>query len=271
MALAPAATKAPIAGFNKVSGDPPKHRRLIMLIDGEEKKGKTNLSLTAPGGIALFNNDGGAEGVVEKFAKEKDIYIKEYEVDYKPGTDVKTVANVADQTWQAIQNDTDVACAAPLTSLRTIVKDTSTLEWEICRLSYFGKLDQVKAHHYGPVNLDFKKYLKRMFKSNKNIILLHRVKDEWIDVPDGKGGTQGKRTGEKITAGFNDMGYEVQVVGRCWRNMELGDKAEEQFCFTILECRQNANLVGKTFEGEMCSFPFIASAVYPDSNLEDWM
>ena len=52
-------------------------RRLVMRISAHEKDGKTHFGLTAPPPIGVMNIDRGLEGVVEKFAKVKEIHVSD--------------------------------------------------------------------------------------------------------------------------------------------------------------------------------------------------
>jgi len=53
-------------------------RRLVVRIGGHEKNGRTTFGLTAPGPIAFFNLNNRAEHVLDRFVKEKEIQVFEY-------------------------------------------------------------------------------------------------------------------------------------------------------------------------------------------------
>ena len=68
--------KASLGGNFTLANDPAP-RRMVVALDGLEKMGKTSWALTAPGPIALQNLDIGAEGVIQKFQSEKQIWLAE--------------------------------------------------------------------------------------------------------------------------------------------------------------------------------------------------
>ena len=143
--------------------------------------------------------------------------------------------------------------------VRTVVMDTASEVWELLRMAAFGKLDHVMPHHYGPVNAEYRGLLRMAYVSDKNLILLHKVKNEYIN---------DKRTGNYERAGFTDTGFMVQVNVRCWRRLN-GDK-QLVFGMTIDDSRQNADVAGMELEGEMCSFPMLASVV-TGTDMEKWV
>jgi hypothetical protein len=133
--------------------------------------------------------------------------------------------------------------------------DTATEAWELVRLARFGKLTQVMPMQYGPVNTEFRDMIKQVYKTDKNLILLHKVKKEYVD---------DKFTGELERAGFGDTGYLVQI------NLLLGWDEDEGFSMYIRDCRQNMDIAAKKVSEPMNSFPYLATMVYEESSLEDW-
>ena len=257
----PKGEKAVIPGFEKAKKSSLSEKRLIMSIEGKEKSGKTTLALTAPGPIALFNMDIGLEGVIEKFVEEKDIIVAEF--DYRDATS----ANEWVEMWERMKKMFDLALKNK--SVRSIVFDTATEMWELCRLARFAKLTQVQPYHYGPVNAEFRDLIRKVYKTNKNLILVHKLKAEYLN---------DKRTGEMERSGFGDTGYLTQVNVRCWRRLEVGKAVslnpdgagEEGFGLTVLECRPNAAVAQMELETPLSTFPFLATQIYPDTEEEYW-
>ena len=213
--------------------------RLIVSIAGLQKHGKTNFALTAPGPIAFFDLDIGTEGVVGKFASDKEIFVSQYDYRTLKGPD----PSAALAAWErmkadfvAMINNKDVA---------TVVIDTATEMWALCRMARLGKLTQVMPHNYGPVNAEFRDLLRLSYMCGKNFILTHTMKAEYVN---------DKKTGGVERAGFSDIGFLVQCNLLSWR-------FEGEFGVTVQDCRQAPNVAGMELTGEMCNFDFLKSIV----------
>lgn len=236
-------------------------RRLIISVMGKEKEGKTHFALTAPGALGYINLDKGYDGVGQKFESEKDIFKSDYNIQLPlRGSDVQKVSDILTPFWEDALEDV----AYSIQNFRTTVIDTGTELWELCRIARFGKLDQVKPHHYGPVNREFRDQVYgAAYNSDSNLIVLHKLKAEYVN---------DKRTGNFERSGFSDTGFVVQVEVLCYRlpadERDGGD--DLGFRLRIESCRQNPSIEGEILQGEMLSFPFLASMVFPDTTPDDW-
>lgn len=224
--------------------------RLVMSLTGMEKQGKTHFALTAPGPIAMFSTDIGEEGVVEKFHGKKTISILDVaKLD-------EDAANKAPAEFKRFKNAyIEVLNDKPT---RTIIKDTSTEIWELLRMARFGKLTQVMPYMYGPVNAEYRALIREAYKHDKNLILLHKMKAQYIN---------DKRTGEYERAGFNDTGFLVQVNAQIYR---YAPEDGGEFVLYIKDCRQNPDMAGEELLGPMCNFPFLAQMVLPEVDPANW-
>lgn len=214
-------------------------RRLIMSIEGLEKSGKTHLALTAPGPIALFDFDTGLEGVVGKFTPTKEIYVKDY-----VGASEAGRGDYA-QVWEKCRLEFKTLLKHP--PLRSVVVDTDTERWELLRMARFGKLDQIMPQFYGPVNSEYRGLVRDAYASDKNVILLHKMKTVWV---------KNTRTDDVERSGFGEMGYLVQINVRTWRD------DDGVFHAYIKDCRQNPNVAGMDLTGEMCDFNVISDLIF---------
>jgi len=215
-------------------------------LDGLEKQGKTHFALTAPAPIVVFNFDIGLEGVVDKFADKK-VYVVDYNT---PGTVDQSFDWTG--TWEKFKTDYRGMFE---TDARTIVMDTATEAWELLRMARFGKLTEVMPQHYGPVNAEYRELLRLAYNSDKNLVLIHKLKDEYVN---------NQRTGKFKRAGFGDTGYMSQVNCRMERDEDL------EFTLEVEDCRQNALVAGEVMEGPMCAFPWLASMVFTGTGPDDW-
>lgn len=236
-----------INGFSKVSTKilP----RLVASVSGLEKQGKTSFALSAPGPIMYFNLDYGIEGVIHKYAAQKDIYVKEYR--FKRNDTPDTYNSL----WAGLTND---FYAALKSNARTIVIDTATEAWELLRLARFGKLTQVMPHHYGPVNAEYMTLIREGYSYDKNIILLHKLKKQYVN---------DSFNGRYERAGFSNTGFLVQANLEVYR-----DGLDGQFFVRVIDCRQNSQLGGMEFElsDYANGFGFLSQLVFPETTEEDW-
>lgn len=235
-------------------------RRLIMSIYAKPKSGKTHFSLTAPGPIGYIAIDMGDEGVVQKFHKDKKIFKSDYRLKIPPkGSDMNLVSAQSVAMWDDMHSDLYYS----LTKHRTTVIDTADEAWGVLRLARFGKLDQVKPHHYGPVNAEFRDLFRECYDHDGNVIMIHKAKSEYID---------DRKTGKLERAGFSETGFLTQVELYMWREEieDRDDASDNGFRAKIISCRQNAEIEGEVLQGEMLNFPMLAMMVFPDSDESDW-
>jgi len=224
--------------------------RIVVSISGLEKCGKSHFALTAPGPIAFFSIDTGEEGVLNKFTKTKDVWIKEIAMADEDHVEasVKELDEFKKSYYFTLHSK----------DVRTIIVDTATELWEILRLARFGRLTQVMPYQYGPVNKEYRMLIREAYKYDKNIILLHKMKAAYVN---------DKKTGDYERAGFADTGFLVQVNAQVYRyaREDGGD-----FAIYIKDCRQNPDLAGEELVGPMCNFPTLASLVLPDVPASAW-
>jgi len=235
--------------------------RIILNIEGMDKEGKSHLALTAPGPISLIDMDTGLEGVINKFIKKKKIYRAFF--NYHDATS----QSEWDTMWKKMKQAFLDALATKV--IRTLIVDTASEMWELCRMANFGKLAQVKPHHYAPVNAEFRDLIRKAYDTDKNLILIHKQKKEYVDE---------KWTGNMERAGFGDIGYAVQVNAISWRVTKLDEtygKGREDgyrgFGITIRNCRQQAELAGMELLEPLNTFGQLAVQVFPDSDFEYWL
>lgn len=229
--------------------------RLIISLTADWKKGKTTFALTAPAPIALIDMDTGLEGVIEKWAEQKEIHVKSF--NYHDAT--------SEDEWTKMWEDCKQAFLGALNNprIKTVVWDTATEAFELIRMARFGKLNKVvmaggKAVPYpwGPVNTEFRDLLRKSLGTRKNVIFIHKTKDEYRD---------DARTGNKVRAGFGDMEFVTQVNILLWKDVEKGG-----YGLTIEDCRQNSDVSGLELVDPLNTFINVASLIFPESEEEEW-
>ncbi len=213
-------------------------RRLIAHVMGREKSGKTNFALTAPAPIILFDFDYGLEGVVQKFAKEKEIYSSEFRIH-----EISADRFVAE--WDRFRTEFKIALNDP--AVETVVWDTGTEVWELLRMARFGKLTQVRPHNYGPVNAEMRGMIRDAYSSDKNLIIISKMTEQYVN---------DKFTGTYVMQGFKDIPYSSQI------NIMTQRTKDNEFTATILDCRQNASIMGLELEGSLVNFQIVLDMVF---------
>lgn len=249
-----------IPGF-KVANSQPKPR-LIVSVEGLDKSGKNNFGFSAPGPLQYLNFDIGDEGVIEKFQDKKQILVPTDPYSTRFDNDGKQKQAAAAE-YTRFKNDYLLG----LKKARSVVVDTASEVWELLRLARLGKLTQVMPHHYVEVNQEYRDLIREAFEHNANLILLHKLKAEWKNGPDGKG----NKTGRFERAGFAETGFLVQINLRMWRE-EISDRGENDLGFRcqILNCRQNPELAGMVLENDAINFEMLGAMVYPDMDPSVW-
>ncbi len=245
------------AGFTRANA--PVKKRIIMAIDGLEKSGKSHFALSAPEPIAIINFDIGLDGVVQKWQDDKDIWVKDvrFVVEDFRKMNQEQAAKAADEILQ----DITAAYKKVLGQARSIVVDNATELWELVRLSHFGKLEQVKPHHYVHPNNEYREFIRVAFDQDRtNLILLHKMSDEYIN---------NESTGRKKRKGFSDTGYLVQLNAHCYR--QPGQDVPDCFHMTVTDCRQNAEMTGLDLSGTDLNFQQLAMQVFPGTIESDWL
>jgi len=244
-------------GFDKVTSNFGK-LRLIMRVGGLEKDGKTHFALTAPGDIGVIDLDRGLEGVIQKFVNDKDIYAVNFR-DMPIATQDDHEAR-----WTAFEDAYGVLLKDP--KIRTIIWDTDTEAWEMIRMAKFGRLTKIKSHHYGEVNAAFRNLIDRAFDADKNLIMIARYKKQYVK----KSPTSDDSAwnGAYEAGGFTEAASIVQVNLRA--KLIEDEDGELMPSITVVNCRQNMKTNGEVFEGDMATFPWVATSIIEGTSPEDW-
>jgi len=209
------------AGFQDTLPQPP--QRAIVDMAAEEKSGKSHFALTGPAPIIYHSIDVGTEGVVEKFQSTKEILVKE--ILYQQGEP----QSVYQDMWNTFKDDWALGLTA---GYGTVVCDTWTEIYELARLARFGKLEQVQAHHYGPVYAELKKLIRDIYDTKMSAVLLSKMGREY-------------GTTNMEVKGYKDTCFLVQMNLRAYRT--LGSDGKPVYSLTVKDTRLNAkNLTNLT-------------------------
>ena len=127
----------------------------------------------------------------------------------------------------------------------------------MARLARFGRLAQVLPTHYAPLNAEINGLLNAALFSTANVIFIHREKDEYIN---------NAKNGKLDFAGQKDFPFKSTITIK-----HYFDYREKAFKIDVLKCRGNSAMIGETVEEPLNTFAYLASQVYPDTEMADWM
>lgn len=223
-------------------------RRLVVLVQGERRTGKSHLALTAPGPIYYQGLDVGAEvaNMPDKPWAGKVIHMANYNTSFPPNTDEATLARECNRMWDQFVANQQIA----VTKGRTAVIDTESELWELFRVARSGRTNPEKQA-YMVISPEYRGVLRSFYQSDCNLIMIAKLKDEW------KGN---KSTGVRKRAGFGDADYLAQIVVETW-------KRDGEYGLTVIDCRLNPAIEGMEIPND---FVTLATLVHPDSEEADW-
>ncbi len=224
----------------------PVPRRVVASVEGMEKTGKTHFALTAvkyAPPVYFISIDIGTEGVVTP--DFSGMPIRQLEIKVSEGDQVAQYKTQWDRFkagyFAAVRNNQG-----------TVIVDTGTEMYGLIRLAAFGRLSQIMPHLYGPINADLASIVRVAYENTGvNVIFLHKMGAQWVD---------NKRTGLWERKGWPDIGYQVQVNLRTVRVDQPG--VPPQFGITVLDCRQNKNVIGQTWMEPVANVGFLLTMVH---------
>jgi hypothetical protein len=237
--------------------------RIIGASVGEIGAGKTHFWLGAPQPIVVQTMDLGLEGVVQKFAADKDIYVASYDIGATIGESF-TVEKAKDAWAKFLEDFEDASQKA-----RTIIWDRETDLWKLLCKAMWGTDDAYGAA--GAKDWDSAKdYIRRMIALAKgveglNFGILQGMKNEWIPgkLNPATGKRPGVQSGNRIPDGMDDIGALANMV---FHHENVG----KDFRINVTKARGPAGMdvQGETFEN--IDFVTLATAIFPDTTEEDW-
>ena len=189
-----------------------------VMIAGKPKSGKSHFAFTFPMPLVIYSFDRGAEYVIGKHFKDKEITVRTFDI---PIMESMNPPPFAEKLWGEIKTSYDI----DLTSgFKTVVIDTGTHLWEIIRLAHLERQNRtkMKARDYGEPNANMSGMLLKPSVLGMNMVVTQYLKDVYFD---------DKATGEVAPDGFKRTGGIVDLVLLSER------KGKSDFIMTIEDCR----------------------------------
>jgi len=201
----------------------------IVSITAIDKEGKTDLALSGPAPVLYIDIDVGGKGIVEKFkASGKDVLV--YKLRFvKEGLEQK----LWEAQWEGFR---EVFVAALGLAKGTVIVDTASEMYELCRLARLGRLEQVPPLKYQAVNKEMRELLRFAYESDMNAVLIHKMKPEWLN---------GQKTSKFELMGWGDTEYNTELNLRPFTEVEDG---KLHFKVKVRNCRLNAKMTGKVYD-----------------------
>lgn len=252
--------------------------RVSVCTTAGEKLGKTHWALTAPGPIAVISTDTGTREIVERFIREWGKKIKLCQLTAATALVEAKRGDAGMAEWLRVEEA--IYAVVEDKSIRTLVVDTATEVWELCRLAYFGKLAQVKPHHYAAPNNRFRVLLKYCYDTrlDLNAVWIHKHKKEYK--ASGKN-EDSNWTGKYERSGMADVPFLTDVVAEHFKRVERDEENLSHLFFglRVLDSRLKPEyVVGTELESEagmaggidQCNFATLAQTVWPETTLDYW-
>lgn len=233
--------------------------------NGLDKTGKSEFWLSAPGPIGCVNLDIGLEGVVEKWVKRnKKVWVLDFNI--PPVTPKGTPMTQAEYIQYFSKTRVAYETLISHRDVRTVVVDTGSEWWDLAKLAEFGtitpKVDV--RNRFQPLNQLFRSLIRRAYDSDKNLIITHKMKPNYMTTTKPDGSTTDSWDGKSYKkSGFSDDAYLIQV------NIEHLYEGG-QFGIRILNCRQNMTIAGYEMTQSECNFSTLGTLVFPDTVERDW-
>ena len=170
--------------FEKVEPGELRVRSCTTSIYGMPNSGRTTLALTMPGDVCLCSTSEKVDGIVEEFAKRKDIYLKRVKTGFLSSWGEEKVIELASQSLSEVEKSWSVG----VSQFRTFIMDTHTDAWSIARHSEFGDYRATSGRiesNYGGINVKFRALMAlqrdNAYKDNAaSVILIGAAKEKWI-------------------------------------------------------------------------------------------
>ena len=257
-------TKASGLASRFTRADAPAKQRLVWAGYGEPGVGKTRFALGAPGPLVIQSCNRGLEGVVERFQKEKDIYVKEYEWAPAPGAILEQQAAI-DLRDQFIA-DFEFAIGAA----RTIIWDLESEVWDIFKYAEFGFSEQGVPKDWDALKARIRRLINMAKATDINFGMLQGMRNEWVPSINKKTGAKGiTQSGRRIRAGMDEIEGLVHINLYHERVKVPGEPSKFQFEVGKARGPASEDVQDQTFEG--LDFKDFAMLVFSDSKESDWV
>lgn len=245
--------KSEFSRYTKASEEP--KQRIIAASYGEIGCLKSSFWLSAPGPIVVQSFDKGLEGVVEPFAKQKDIYVAEYEWDPTEDLGQDEAIILRDKFIDDFEHALGVA--------RTIVWDKETQVWELFRYAEFGAPNDA-PRNYPQLYQRYRRYVNMPKATDVNFGLIQGMRTPWVTKVNPKSGAQGAtKSNERERKGMDEIEELVHI------NIEH-QMINGEFFLKIGKARGPGGRDIQNSTIPYMEFPAFATLVFPETDEDSW-
>lgn len=253
MALASKVTSNQWARFARATASPATPRLVGLSLQKETGSGTSHFWLTAPGPIVVFSlTPGDLEGVVEQFAEQKPVYLKEYE--WAPTPDGSFDKDIAVKLRDEFTADFLHACQIA----RTVILDKESHVWDLFRYAEFGSPKAEIPRDFDAVNALYKKMIMKPKALQINFGMIQLMKDDWASAT-------------KKSGGLKPWGFgECRLLSHVIIEHEIAQEGGNNFDMLVTKSRGpgRADVQNKSFRN--LTIPDLGMMLFPDTELGDW-
>lgn len=259
--IAPMNPMSPLLpGFTRIDIDQAVTPALHVCTIAPEKCGKTTFAATFPAPIAVVYTDSNTVksianalidlGQPRKFQQIQWIHIRS---SLEMLNDDASNRQVYGAEWAKARNAI-VTATAPGSGIRSVVMDTATELWAVCRLSHFGKLEKVMPHQYAIPKGDFRWLLQQVTQSQVNSLWIHKVKKQYVN---------DRWDGRYEMDGMDQIPFDVSLTAEHSLDMDVAT-SKPVFKLEIKRSSFNAGqVVGQTLTDRNIDLLVLASMCMP--------
>lgn len=253
----------------------PRPASAVISIAGEEGTGKTHWALTAPKPLFYMSTDYGDAGVVEK-AKGQIIRPKhgdfklDIPMEYRAFVDKKESSDERQAREGKLANYVHEKFYVPFyqeyekaikLGVRSVVWDNAVDVWEYTRLSVYGRNATNRDDLRSEANAKFREMVRLANVNGIVLVMINHLQPKFESYYDARGEVKWKPSAtEKSMQGFDKAPF--LVTANLWTSVPEPGK----FKLTVKKCRDNANLVGQTYDAD--PFEELMAILIP--SVEDW-
>ena len=186
---------------------------MIVAVWGQNKTGKSTFALTFPEDIVVFDFDLGVDRAIGRF-NGKSITVHKIEVPIRL-KGLKLAGSA--EAWHSFEDKFSTACSSK--KVKTIVIDTGTQWYELCRFGYLQELQENKAREslqpieYGEVYARLRRIIQNARLADKHLVLTHYARDEYgVRLNPSTGVKEDYRTGSLEMDGYKHTEGQADLV-----------------------------------------------------------
>lgn len=249
-----------------------KHR-IIAALNGEVGTRKTSWGLGMPGPMLVQNLDRGLEGIIEPYQDAKEIYVCNYDSnthELSQITDDDQRQEAAEAIAAKIEEDLIYALE---NGIRSVLWDKEGQIYDIVKYAMLGGKESDNPNRFYPVHQRLTSWINAVKDSDANFVCIRGMKTPWVTEVKGSG---------KLGAAPSKKDRVPRGWGQLEEHMHLNihnrvvETVEDDGTVTVdveMAIGKSRGPGGRDIQNTVIpyvEFPEFATAVFPDTEQEDW-